>query len=90
MVQFLALLHGGSDRSSDVSGADACSQQNTDTSKSTDGSVVMVSSFSPDARLCGDSGYSGDKFDMNIGHDHSGESFCHYHYFAASSSFSAA
>ena len=90
MAQFLALMHGDIDRSSDVSGADACSQQNTDTWKSTDGSVVMVSSSWRDVWLCGDSGYSGDKFDMNIDHDHSGESFCHYHYFAASSSFSAA
>ena len=85
MVQFLALLHGGSDRSSDVSGADVCSQQNTDTLKSTDGSLVMVSSFLPDVWLYVGSGDSGYRFCRNTGHGHSGELFYHHHYVAASS-----
>ena len=85
MVQFLALMHGDTDRSSDASGADACSQQNSDTLKSTDGSLVMVSSFWPDVWLCGDAGDPGDRFCMNTGHGHSGELFYHYRYVAASS-----
>ena len=85
MAQFLALMHGDTDMSSDVSKADACSQQNTDTWKSTDGSVVMVSSSWRDVWLCVGLGDSGYRFGMNTGHGHSGELFYHYRYLVASS-----